>query len=182
MRPPWPPRPSQLAARVKLRALPVCSAELNFRPFDVCSRRRESMHACAPRATSLAGVRTGTARHRMFEGPPARQDIHTVKFQTDYPASARLRSTASESGSQIIDRPPGKSGERRRCVVNDVKGFCFFGYFSAPGEFTTHGGDPHFTVPCYCPGRIALALALALAAWPGLGSTPLTASESVAEA
>lgn len=101
---------------MKLRALPVCSAELNFRPFDSCvPRRRESMHAWAPRATSLAGVRIDPARHdtACSRPPPARQDIHTVKFQTDYPASARLRSTASESGSQIIDRPPGKSGERR---------------------------------------------------------------------
>ena len=40
----------------------------------------------------------------------------------------------------------------------DVKTFCFFGYFSCwsgPRRvFTTHGDDPHFTVPYYRPGRI----------------------------
>lgn len=105
-----------------------------------------------------------------------------MKFQTDYPASVRRRSTASESGSQIIDRPPESLGNGVDVSLMMSKAFAFPGYFSAPGEFTTHGGDPHFTVPCYCPGRIALALALALGAWPGLGTTPLTASESVAEA
>lgn len=169
---------------MKLRMLPVCSAELNFRPFDSCVPG--GGRACTPghRVPHLSLVfepaRHDTACSR--PPPPARQDIHTVKFQTDYPASVRLRSTASESGSQIIDRPPESLGNGVDVSLMMSKAFALPGYFSAPGEFTTHGGDPHFTVPCYCPGRIALALALALGAWPGLGTTPLTASESVAEA
>lgn len=71
-------------------------------------------------------------------------------------------------------------------LVMMSKAFAFWCYFSQPpGEFTAHCGDPHFTVPCYCPGRIALALVLALAgvgSLARLGSTPLMPSKPVAEA
>lgn len=129
---------------------------------------------------------TACSRHPPLASP-ARQDIHTVKFQTDYPACP-----PTEHGErvrlQIIDRPPEKSGEQTALMCwYDVKGFCFFGCSSrwpAPGEFTAHGEDPHFTISCYCPGRMWLrpALALALNSLAGLGSTPLVASKPVAEA
>lgn len=71
-------------------------------------------------------------------------------------------------------------------LVMMSKAFASWCYSSQPpGEFSAHGGDPHFTIPCYCPGRIALALVLALAgvgSLARLGSTPLMASKPVAEA
>lgn len=98
-----------------------------------------NMHARKPRATSssLVCVRTGTARHRMFQGPPARQDIHTVEVPDRLSRLlARLRGTASESGPQIIDRPPEESlGNGVDVSLMMSKAFLLFGgYVSQPPE------------------------------------------------
>lgn len=58
-----------------------------------------------------------------------------MRFQTDYPAHARLRTTASESGSQIIDRPPKSLGNAVDVFVGMMsKAFCFLVYSCQPPE------------------------------------------------
>lgn len=101
--------------------------------------------------------RHGTTPHVRGHPRLVRISIHTVRFQTDYPTCP-----PTEHGErvrlQLIDRPPRSLGNQRVMCWYDVKGFCFFGYFSCWSSprrvFTTLGDDPHFTVPCSRPGRI----------------------------
>lgn len=108
-----------------------------------------------------------------------------MKFQTDYPATARVRSTASESGSQIIDRPPESLGNGVDVSLMMSMAFAFLAISQPPESLqltalililqflaTVPAGSRWRWCWRWQPGR----------AWAATGSTPLTASESVAEA